>query len=154
MSDKNRTKNHESNTKITSQNVEFSCRALYREIKFLFVRDTFCSTEALTPITIAKSGIRIFPKSRMPKIALPNFVGDIFQNSKKHFRLSQSTNTKCLAIPNAPGLRNQLRLISAKNDGYGTFEDADNRQQATSPSFSASHVVILRSDSHSSRSFE
>ena len=29
MSDKNRTKNHESNTKITSQNVEFSRRALY-----------------------------------------------------------------------------------------------------------------------------
>ena len=29
MSDKNRSKNHESNTKITSQNVEFSRRSLY-----------------------------------------------------------------------------------------------------------------------------
>ena len=29
MSDKNRTKNHGSNTEITSQNVEFRCRALY-----------------------------------------------------------------------------------------------------------------------------
>ena len=28
MSAKNRTKNHESNTEITSQNVEFRCRAL------------------------------------------------------------------------------------------------------------------------------
>ena len=29
ISDKNRTKNHESNTGITTQNVEFSRRALY-----------------------------------------------------------------------------------------------------------------------------
>ena len=29
MSDKNRTKKHESNTKITAQNAEFSRRALY-----------------------------------------------------------------------------------------------------------------------------
>ena len=35
MSDKNRTKNHESNTKITAQNVEFTRCALYRNDKYV-----------------------------------------------------------------------------------------------------------------------
>ena len=38
MSDKNRTKNHESNTEITSQNVEFRCRTLYNTIKKFLLR--------------------------------------------------------------------------------------------------------------------
>ena len=33
ISDKNRTKNHESNTKITAQNVESSRRALYKKLE-------------------------------------------------------------------------------------------------------------------------
>ena len=35
MVDKNRTKNRESNTKITAQNVEFSRRALYRNDSYV-----------------------------------------------------------------------------------------------------------------------
>ena len=43
MSDKNKPKNHESNTKITAQNVEFSRRALYHRPFLTTPKGKWCS---------------------------------------------------------------------------------------------------------------